>query len=134
MCLSVYLGSELFISVCLLFDIRSHCSCFQGYETTCFETLTIPPPLDILVTANKEAELVDESQEPGTEAGEAGEGGGETNSDPTLPPLNPVSLSDAEARTSLRTLVSTHCCWGSGVVKQMRSDDPIFLPFLKSFC
>ena len=72
-----------------------------------------------------------ETKEPGTEeaesgeAGEAGEGApglkeaGEGG--PAPPPLNPVTLSDTEARTSLHSLVSTHCCWGSGVVKQMRS-------------
>ena len=74
-----------------------------------------------------------ETKEPGTEeaapgeAGEAGEGGpglkeaGAGEGGPAPPPLNPVTLSDAEARTSLHSLVSTHCCWGSGVVKQMRS-------------
>ncbi len=83
--------------------------------------MTIPPPLDILAPVNNELELV-ETKEPGPEeagTGEAGEGEA-AEGGPAPPPLNPVSLSDTEARTSLHSLVSTHCCWGSGVVKQMR--------------
>ena len=89
--------------------------------------MTIPPPLDLLAPVSKELELVEETKEPGTEEAETGEAGdGEPGvkeageGGPAPPPLNPVSLSDTEARTSLHSLVSTHCCWGSGVVKQMR--------------
>ena len=78
--------------------------------------------------------MEEETKEPGTEEAEAGEAGeGEPGlkeagtGGPAPPPLNPVSLSDSEARTSLHSLVSTHCCWGSGVVKQMRSGHPTCL-------
>jgi len=89
----------------------------QGYETTCFETLTIPPPVELLLnTATKEIDIDETPADATTE--EAGENTAETK-EPELPALNPVNLSDQEARTSLLGLVSTHCCWGSGVVKQM---------------
>lgn len=84
----------------------------QGYETTCFETLTIPPPVELtLATATTEEETNEEEND-----GEATEA--EEVAVPA-PQLNGVNLSDQEARTSLRGLVSTHCCWGSAVVKQM---------------
>ena len=87
---------------------------FQGYETTCFETLTIPPPVELTTTAITEEEATEENEE------EDGEGK-ETSEEPVVPApqLNGVNLTDQEARTSLLGLVSTHCCWGSGVVKQM---------------
>ena len=83
--------------------------------------MTIPPPLDILAPVNNELEL-EETKEPGPEEEGEGEPGLKEAGEgaPAPPPLNPVSLSDTEARTSLHSLVSTHCCWGSGVVKQMR--------------
>ena len=95
----------------------------QGYETTCFETLTIPPPVEILETATKIME-----EEVKEETGEEGEETKETNEGPQLPELNPVSLSDQDARTSLLKLVSTHCCWGSGVVKQMNITSMDYVP------
>ena len=90
-------------------------SLLQGYETTCFETLTIPPPVELLQPVTRDPEpLTEEAAE------EAGEGAEKEEAGPQLPALNPVELSDQEARTSLLGLVSTHCCWGAGVVKQMR--------------
>ena len=105
-------------SVYILFTLKYS----QGYETTCFETLTIPPPVEALETA-KEAELLTEETENTGEDGENKEEPG-----PQLPPLNPVSLTDQEARKSLLGLVKTHCCWGSGVVKQMTITSMDYVP------
>ena len=52
-------------------------STFQGYETTCFETLTIPPPVELLLnTATKEIDIDETPADATTE--EAGENTAET--------------------------------------------------------
>ena len=86
--------------------------------------MTIPPPVEALETANKEATL-----EALTEPTGDGEAEAKTEEKgPELPPLNPVTLTDQEARTSLLSLVKTHCCWGSGVVSQMSITGMDYVP------
>ena len=54
-------------------------SAAQGYETTCFETLTIPPPVELLQPATREPEPLTE------EAAAAGEGAEKEEAGPQLP-------------------------------------------------
>ena len=87
----------------------------QGYETTCYEQLTIPPPEDILEVV-KEKESEDEENKQGGGEGETDlekDGKGMATAVPA------VQLTDQQVRAALLSLVSSHFCWGSGVAKQM---------------
>ena len=76
------------------------------------------------------AALSQEEEAKPAEGEEGDEGDVETKETPEVaaPQLNGVNLSDQEARTSLLALVKTHCCWGSGVVKQMRITGMDYVP------
>jgi len=97
----------------------------QGYEMVGFETISIPPPPDITQDVRIETEEDPEKAKDESEA-------------PALPQPAVVTLTDQQARSALLSFVSTHCCWGTGAVKQMRITSMDYVPAhhyeLQSFC
>ena len=70
-----------------------------------FETISIPPPPDTTQDVRIETEEDPEKAKDESEA-------------PALPQPAVVTLTDQQARSALLSFVSTHCCWGTGAVKQ----------------
>ena len=79
-----------------------------------FETVSIPPPPDILEEIKKEAK--------------EGEEADATAPGVTLPQPTAVTLTDQQARSALLSFVSTHCCYGRGAAKQMRITSMDYVP------